>query len=407
MYDRLIEKRVLEALADTPVVLVTGPRRAGKTTLVRKLSSESRKYHTLDDQSALDFARADPVGFVRALDAVVIDEVQRVPELLLAIKVAVDSDARPGRFLLTGSANVLNLPKVADSLAGRIEVIEMLPLSQAEIQESPQVFVERLFERSLIAGDSPVVGDALIKLVLLGGGYPEAIQRKNETERLACARSYIASMMSKDLAQIGYVEKASLLLDFIQLLAHGSGQLVNYSKIGAAIGINYKTGQCYCVLLEQLYLISTLRPWHASALKRVTKTPKIHFFDPLLQAAVRDLRFHQLQADRTRFGPLLENFVCAEVLKLLAAADSHCRVYHFRDQNMHEVDVVLERCDRRVAGIGGEVFRHGSCSGFQGSSLFGRGRRREICLRHRHLRWHQGRSICREFSRRSSPVSVG
>ncbi len=341
---------MLEALADTPVVLVTGPRRAGKTTLVRKLSSESRKYHTLDEQSALDFVRADPVGFVRALDVVVIDEVQRMPELLLAIKVAVDSDARPGRFLLTGSANVLNLPKVADSLAGRIEVIEMLPLAQAEIQESPPVFLERLFECSLIAGDSPVVGDALIERVLLGG-YPEAIRRKNETRRLAWARSYIASMMSKDIAEIGYVEKASSLSDFIQLLAHGSGQLVNYSKISAAIGINYKTGQRYCALLEQLYLISTLRPWHASALKRVAKTPKIHFFDPLMQAAVRDLRFHQLQADRTRFGPLLENFVYAEVLKLLAAADSHCRVYHFRDQNMHEVDVVLERCDRRVAGI--------------------------------------------------------
>ena len=131
MYERFAERKLSEALSDTPVVLVVGPRRVGKTTLARKLEKAHRTYVSLDDQTTLDAARADPVGFVRGLDLAIIDEIQRAPELLLAIKRSVDEDYRPGRFLLTGSANVMTLPKVEDSLAGRIETIQMLPLARA------------------------------------------------------------------------------------------------------------------------------------------------------------------------------------------------------------------------------------------------------------------------------------
>jgi len=133
VYERFIRDRLVESLADTPVVLLVGPRRAGKTTLARSMSNGGRVYLTLDDQTTLEAAKTDPVAFVRGLDLAIIDEVQRVPELMLAIKKAIDDDYRPGRFLLTGSANVMTLPRVADSLAGRMETIKLLPLSRSEV----------------------------------------------------------------------------------------------------------------------------------------------------------------------------------------------------------------------------------------------------------------------------------
>jgi hypothetical protein len=174
MYQRLVEQRVKEALSDTPVVLVVGPRRAGKTTLVRKIGAAGRAYRTLDDPVVLNAARSDPAGFVRGLDGVVIDEIQRAPDLLLAIKKSVDEDYRPGRFLLTGSANVLTVPRVADSLAGRMETIRLLPLSRTEIFGRPSTFLARLFAGTLQSDRQAVLGDDLRQLVLIGG-FPEVL----------------------------------------------------------------------------------------------------------------------------------------------------------------------------------------------------------------------------------------
>lgn len=149
MYGRFVERRAEESLLDTPVVLIVGPRRAGKTTLVRKMGDAGRVYITLDDQTVLAAAHSDPAGFIRGLDQAIIDEVQRAPGLLLAIKKTIDEDYRPGRFLLTGSANVLTLPRIADSLAGRMETIQMLPLARAEVEGRAPNFLERLFEGKL------------------------------------------------------------------------------------------------------------------------------------------------------------------------------------------------------------------------------------------------------------------
>ena len=350
MFKRFIERRAEEALSDTPVVLIVGPRRAGKTTLVKKMGEAGHTYITLDDQTVLEAAQSDPVGFIRGLDRAIIDEIQRAPDLLLAIKKTVDEDYRPGRFLLTGSANVLTLPRVADSLAGRMETLQMLPLARAEIEGRTPTFLERLFERKLQNQRKVIVGDDLVDTVLLGG-FPEAIARESERRRQDWARSYLTSVLTRDLRDIADVEKLTELPKFVRLLAEHSGQLVNYSQFGARINVSHKTGQRYVGLLEQVFLIATLQPWFTNALKRIVKTAKLHFLDSGLLASTRGLTFARVKADRGTFGALLESFVFSEVLKLITASDLHLTPYHFRDREMREVDIVLERDDGIIVGI--------------------------------------------------------
>lgn len=350
MYKRFVERRADEALSDTPVVLIVGPRRAGKTTLVRKMEGADRSYITLDDQTVLSSAKSDPAGFIRGLDRAIIDEIQRAPELLLAIKKTVDEDYRPGRFLLTGSANVLTLPRVADSLTGRMETIRMLPLARAEVEGTASTFLDRLFEGKLHSDRNGIVADDLLRLVLLGG-FPEAIARESERRRQDWARSYLTSVLTRDLRDIADVEKLTELPKFVRLLAEHSGQLVNYSQFGSSINVSHKTGQRYVGLLEQVFLITTVQPWYTNALKRIAKTPKLHFVDSGVLAAARGLTFDRVKTDRSAFGTLLESFVFSEILKLVTGSDLRLTPYHFRDQQMREVDVVLERDDGTIVGI--------------------------------------------------------
>jgi predicted AAA+ superfamily ATPase len=350
MFQRFVQRRMEEALADTPVVLIVGPRRAGKTTLVRKLGEAGFSYRTLDDQTVLEAAQADPVGFVHGLDRTIIDEIQRAPGLLLAVKKSVDEDYRPGRFLLTGSANVLTLPRVADSLAGRMETIRMLPLARAEIEGREPAFLERLFDGNLPRRRNAVLGEELIHLALRGG-FPEALARDSERRRQEWTRSYLDAVLARDLRDIATVEKLVDLPRFVRLLAEHSGQLVNYSGLASGINVDHKTSQRYVGLLEQVFLVATLQPWFSNAIKRIVKTPKLHFLDSGLLAAARGLTLERIRSDRRPFGAVLETFVFSEVLKLMTASELRLTPYHFRDRDMREVDIVLERDDGMVAAV--------------------------------------------------------
>ena len=350
MYARFAESRVRTALADTPVVMVVGPRQAGKTTLVRGIDPLQRQYLTLDDPATLAAAATDPTGFIRGLDRVTLDEVQRVPELLLAIKRAVDEDRRPGRFLLTGSANVLALPRVGDSLAGRVETITMLPLAQAEIMGAQPQFLHHLFDGKFLPASSAVVGDEFMHRVLTGG-FPDSIQRANARRSQIWARSYLDSIIRRDIPDIATVDRLAELPKLVRILAEHSGQLVNYSQLGAGIGLSYKTAQRYLSLLEQVFLVRTLQPWFTNALKRIVKTPKVHFLDSGILAAARGLTFERMKADREAFGAVLESFVHAEVRKLMTNTEMAFEAFHFRDNAGSEVDLVLERQDGAMAGI--------------------------------------------------------
>lgn len=360
MYARFLEQHLRAALSDTPVVLIEGPRRAGKTTLVRSLEDRTRSYVTLDDRTVLAAAQDDPVGFVRGLDCAIIDEVQRAPEILLAIKKSIDEDYRPGRFLLTGSANVLTLPRVADSLAGRMEILRLLPLAQAELRGHPATFLSALFSGRFLPPAAPVVGDSLISLVM-AGSYAEALQRNSERRRRDWLRAYLNSVLSRDLRDIAEIEKLTELPRFVRVLAQQSAQLVNFSQLGNSIDINYKTAQRYLGLLEQLFLVSSQPPWYRNRLKRVIKTPKLHFMDSGLLAMLSGVTLDRVERDRGVFGPLLESFVFAEISKLASCDRDVFELHHFRDHAGHEVDLVLEREDGQLAGL--EIKASASVSG--------------------------------------------
>ena len=347
---RPIEERIRRDLADTRVVLLAGPRQAGKTTLARKVAGKDMRFLTLDDPATLAAAQSDPAGFVRGLDRAVIDEVQRAPGLLLAIKQSVDEDTRPGRFLLTGSANLMTLPKVADSLAGRMSVIDLLPLSAAEVMRRSGGFLEKVFKGTIADAEKPLVGDGLRDLVL-SGGYPEARARKTWQRRRAWCLDYAKSIVDRDVREIAQVDKLRELPRMLSALAHHSGQLVNHSKLSSSMGITSVTAQRYTGIFEQLYLLRHLPSWSGGGLARLTRTPKLHFLDSGLLAALRGVTPATLDENRTEFGPVLESFVYSELLKQTAWEEGRYDFTHFRDKEHNEVDLVIEDDTRGVVGI--------------------------------------------------------
>ena len=352
MYPRFVVRRIREALADTRVVLICGPRQSGKTTLARRIADDVIPFVTLDDATALDAASSDPIGFVRGLDRAVIDEVQRAPGLILAIKTSVDADPRPGRFLLTGSADLMTLPRVADSLAGRMGIVRLLPLAQAELRGGTArlSFIDMAFAGEVRAPAVPMIGDELVETVL-AGGYPEALTRSGWRRRRDWHLDYIEAIMQRDVRDIARIGQLATMPRLLRVLAEYSGQLVNYSGFGAPLGMNHVTTRKYAGIFENLFLVSTLPPWYTNTLKRLTRSPKLHFLDSGLLATLRGITPDRLRRDRTPLGPLLETFVLGELLKLAGWADDRYSFSHFRDKERNEVDIVIEDGMGRIVGV--------------------------------------------------------
>jgi len=350
LYPRWIEPRIDEALQDTPVVLLAGPRQAGKTTLVRQFAERGLHYLTLDDELTLLSAREDPVGMIRNLDRAVIDEIQRAPQLLLAIKKSVDEDRRPGRFLLTGSANLMALPTVADSLAGRMETLMLLPLSQSEIENRPANWIDSIFAGDILTTDHPELGNKLIERVLRGG-YPEAVARPTAKRRIAWARQYIDAIIQRDVRDVAEIDKLDRLPRFLRALAQTAGQMCNYAELGGQVGLDGKTVSRYISVFEQMYLLKRVDVWARNRLKRVVKTPKLQFIDSGLLAMLMDVSSKDVHADKGRYGHVLESFVFGELLKHMTTADSDYRPLYYRDADKFEVDVVIENSAGQLVGV--------------------------------------------------------
>jgi len=350
LYPRSIELRIAEAMADTPVVLIAGPRQAGKTTLVRKFAEQGMRYITLDDELTLLAAKEDPVGMIRNLNRAVIDEIQRAPQLLLAIKKSVDEDRRPGRFLLTGSANLMALPTVADSLAGRMETLSLLPLSQSEIHGNTKNWLDAAFSGNLLKVSTPMIGNELVEIVLRGG-YPEALTRSTARRRTIWARQYIDAMIQRDVLDVAGIEKLDQLPRFLSCLAQVSGQMCNYSQLGGQVDIDSKTAARYVGVLAQMYLLKRIDVWAKNHLNRLVKTPKLQFIDSGLLATLLELGSTEVERDKTRFGKVLETFVYSELLKHSTTSEGDYRFLYYRDLDKYEVDLVIESTAGQLIGV--------------------------------------------------------
>ena len=357
---RHVADRLQVALQDTPAVLINGPRQCGKTTLVQQFA-QGMSYITLDDPGMLSAAQQDPVGLLRQIDRAVIDEVQRAPQLLLALKMSIDQDRRPVRFLLTGSANILALPQIADSLAGRMEVHTLMPLSQAELQGRPSDFLQRAQGQSWPVSHPswvyPAVMDAKNELHAgaignaLAGGYPEMRLRPSVTRRQAWAKAYIQTVVERDVQDIAQVEHLSQIPYLLDIAAAHCGQLFNASQIGGQLMLDTRTLDKYLGVLEKLFLVQRLPAWGRNELNRLIKTPKLHFLDAGLQATLTRLTPDMLITHRERWGATLETWVYAELRKALALSDEAWYLSHYRDKDQVEVDFVLENPQRQLIGI--------------------------------------------------------
>jgi predicted AAA+ superfamily ATPase len=351
LYPRFARPRLEEALEDSPVVLVHGPRQCGKTTLTQMVGDAAGyEYITFDDNVQLAAAQADPVGFVADLNGkTILDEVQRVPDLFLALKAAVDRDRRPGRFILTGSANVLLVAKLADSLAGRMGILRLHPLSQDELAGEPSIFLDSLFAARFQKRRFDRLGPMLAERIS-AGGYPAALLRAAPKRRMAWYRDYIETLVQRDIRDLARISALSSIPRLLQLAAGQTSRLVNVAEIASAFQLSRPTIRDYVALLERIFLLEHLPPWHSNRLSRLVKTPKLHIGDTGLAAALLGADAAGIYKDRGLLGQLVETFVYQELKRQSSWNDTSVQFFHFRDKDGVEVDVVLEQAGK-VAGV--------------------------------------------------------
>lgn len=353
MYPRNLTPRVVEALADRPVVVINGARQTGKTVLARDIVAPHHPatFVSLDDGAMLSLAAADPVGFIAAQSgAVVIDEVQRVPELLLAIKNTVDRDRTPGRFLLTGSTNVLLLPRLADSLAGRMEIETLWPLSQGEIEENEEGFLPTIMSEGLPTLPPSIDGRPQLAKRMVRGGYPEPLGF-SEARRDDWFGSYLTSILQKDVRDLADVDALFSFPRLLQAIGARTSSPANVSDLSRTLGIPWTSLNRYLALLKATFLVIDLPTWSAGEVRRGVRTSKLYLSDSGLLAHLLRLDSARLVAEPERFGQVLESFAVCEVVRQAAGRPERYSLSHYGKHQTAEVDIVVEGPGGAIAGI--------------------------------------------------------
>lgn len=350
LYRRIAEAALSAALVDTPVILIHGPRQCGKTTLAQQVGGKRRfRYYTFDDAATLAAARTDITGFVARLERrVILDEVQHVPELFAALKPFVDTNRDSVRLILTGSSNVLLIPRLSDSLAGRMEIIRLSPLSQIELARASPTFLDALFSAEQKFEHSGKEGHALAERIARGG-YP-VVQKRSSRRREDWYANYIDALVQRDVREMTRIGNLHAIPKLLALAATQTARLVNLSQMASSFELTRPTIAGYMTLVERLFLIEYLAPWIGNRAKRLIKTPKLHFGDTGLACSLLRCGAVELEGQRELLGQLLETFVFGEISKQSAAYPERVNLYHLRDKDGYEVDVVIQ-IGNRFAGV--------------------------------------------------------
>ena len=352
LYPRLIEPHLVEALADSPAVLIHGPRQCGKTTLARIVgSSRGYRYVTFDDDVVRSAAQDDPLGFAAGLpDRVILDEVQKAPALFPALKIEIDRRRTPGRFLLTGSTHVLLVPTLSESLAGRLQTLRLHPLAQCELKRCAPRFLDALFAGGFTIGRTERLGDDLPRRIATGG-YPAALTRPPGRRRSNWYHDYVDALVQRDVRDLARVRQLETLPRLLAAAAAQTARLFNASDLAAPFAASRPTIRDYVTLLERVFLLEHLPAWHSNRLSRLIKRPKLHLCDTGVASALLGVDGPALAYDRTLFGQFLETFVLQELRRQASWQDYRLSFHHFRDKDGVEVDIVIERGATGVAGI--------------------------------------------------------
>lgn len=350
-YTRWQQDIIKNALKTRRVLLLSGPRQCGKTTLAKHVADKHSTYLTLDNLSVRELAQQDPHGFViHSEKMLIIDEVQRAPELLSAIKLVVDENTAPGQYLLTGSANIQSLPTTKESLAGRIRNIRLRPLTQGEILGKKPLFIDHLFEEKIQKKSQTHYHRKAILDIAFRGGFPETLHF-NHQERHLWHQDYLNALLERDLKDITHIVHHQAMQDLIKTLAAWSGKFMDISAIGSGLSIRRPTIESYINALEALYLIERIQPWTQTDYERVGKQSKLYMTDSGLMASILKWRIQQVELNADRSGKIIETFIFNELAAQIDASNGRYQLFHYRDREKREIDFLIERDDEALLGI--------------------------------------------------------
>lgn len=354
IYNRYILNDVIESLETQPAVLINGARQVGKSTFIEEIVSKKVKlsYITLDNDQDLLSLQGDPISFLEQYDSLLaMDEIQRAPDVFISLKRIVDARKKYGQFLLTGSANVLMLPKLSESLAGRMIVYTMWPLSQGEIRNIYSNFINKIFQKEFAFKDTKILSDNEWAEILIKGGYPASLKAKTEKQRNTWFKSYLATILQKDIKSLSDIEGLREIPNVLSIVSTRVGNFINVSDVGRVAGIKTTTMQRYFSLLKMVFLVVDVPGWYSNQEKRLIKSPKVFLNDTGLLCHLLGLDTQALINNKTLGGHVFENFVCMELIKQMGWADINTKLYHFRTHTGQEVDFVLEGPEGKIVGV--------------------------------------------------------